>query len=109
MSGDAYMIESELLEVHTYIIRITYEYIYIYIFFLLKEGQSGTRPVAQRLSSHVLLLGGPGFAGSDPVCRNGTTWHTSCGRRPTYKVEKDGHNVSSGQGFLSKMRRTGSS
>ena len=25
-----------------------------------------------------------------------------CGRRPTYKVEEDGHNASSGPGFLSK-------
>ena len=32
-----------------------------------------------------------------------------CGRRPTYKVEEDGHNVSSGPGFLSKKRRIGSS
>ena len=31
-------------------------------------------PVAQRLSSHVLLLGGPAFAGSDPGCRHGTAW-----------------------------------
>ena len=33
-------------------------------------------PVVQRLSSHVLLLGGPGFAGSDPGCGQGTAWHT---------------------------------
>ena len=25
-----------------------------------------------------------------------------CGRRPTYKVEEDGHDVSSGPGFLSE-------
>ena len=30
-------------------------------------------PVAQRLSAHVLLLGGPGFATSDLVCGHGTT------------------------------------
>ena len=32
-------------------------------------------PVAQQLSLHVLLLSRPGFAGSDPGCRHGTTWH----------------------------------
>ena len=48
--------------------------------------------VAQRLSSHVLLLGGPGYAGSDPGCRHGTAWQKPCcGRHPTYKVEEDGH------------------
>ena len=30
--------------------------------------------VAQRLSSHVPLLGGPGFAGLDPGCEHGTAW-----------------------------------
>ena len=30
-----------------------------------------------------------------------------CGRRPTYKVEEDGHDVSSGPVFLSKKRRIG--
>ena len=47
--------------------------------------------MAQRLSSHVPLHGGPGFAGSDPRCRHGTAWQKPCcGRRPTYKVEEDG-------------------
>ena len=32
-------------------------------------------PVVQRLSSHVPLLGGPGFASSDPGCRHSTAWH----------------------------------
>ena len=32
-----------------------------------------------------------------------------CGRHPTYKVEEDGMDVSSGPVFLSKKRRTGSS
>ena len=59
--------------------------------------------MVQQLSSHVPLLGGPGFAGLDPGCGHG------CGRRPTYKVKEDGHDVSSGPGFLSKKRRTGSS
>ena len=36
----------------------------------------GAGPVAQRLSSHVPLLSGPGFAGSDPGCGHGTDWHT---------------------------------
>ena len=34
--------------------------------------QTGADPVVQRLSVHVLLLGGPGFAGSDPRCGHGT-------------------------------------
>ena len=47
--------------------------------------------MAQRLSSHVLLLGGLGFAGSDPGCGHGTAWQEPCcGRRPMYKVEEDG-------------------
>ena len=32
-----------------------------------------------------------------------------CGRHPTYKVEEDGHDVSSGPVFLSKKRRIGRS
>ena len=36
--------------------------------------QLGAGLVARRLSLHVLLLGGPGFAGSDPGCRHGTAW-----------------------------------
>ena len=35
-------------------------------------GFQGAGPVAQRLSSHVPLLGGPGSAGSDPGCGHGT-------------------------------------
>ena len=42
--------------------------------------------------SPVLLLGGPGFAGSDPGCRHDTAWQKPCcGRRPTCKIEEDGH------------------
>ena len=33
----------------------------------------------------------PGFAGSDPGCGHGTAWQPCCGRRPTYKLEEDGH------------------
>ena len=69
----------------------------------------GAGTVAQRLSSHVLLLGGPGFAGSDPGADMALLGTPCCGRRPTYKVEEDGHDVSSGPGFLSKKRRTSSS
>ena len=32
----------------------------------------GASLVAQRLRSHVLILGGPGFASSDPGCYHGT-------------------------------------
>ena len=53
---------------------------------------NGGQPVAQWLSSHVLLLGGPGFTGSDPRCGHGNTWQKPCcGRCPMYKVEEDGH------------------
>ena len=48
--------------------------------------------MAQRLSSHGLLLGSLGFASLDLVCGRGTAWQKPCcGRRPTYKVEEDGH------------------
>ena len=48
--------------------------------------------MAQWLSSHVPLLGGPGFTSLDPRCGHGTAWQKPCcGRRPTYKVEDDGH------------------
>ena len=36
---------------------------------------SGAGPVAQELSVHLPLLRGQGFAGSDPGCGHGTTWH----------------------------------
>ena len=52
----------------------------------------GAGPVVQRLGSHVLLLGGPGFAASDPGCGHGTAWEKPCCvRRPTYRVEKERH------------------
>ena len=41
----------------------------------LKKGHAGAGPVAQWLGAHVPLLGGLGFAGSDPGCRHGTAWH----------------------------------
>ena len=76
----------------------------------IKKQIRGASPVAQRLSSYVPLLGGPGFAGSDPGCRHGTAWQPCCGRRPTYKNwRKMGTYVSSEPGFLSNKRRTGSS
>ena len=52
----------------------------------------GASPVAQWLSSNVLLLSGPGFASSDLGCGHGTAWQKPCcGKRPTYKVGEDGH------------------
>ena len=36
-----------------------------------KKGKEGACLVVQQLSSHILLLGGLGFAGSDPGCRHG--------------------------------------
>ena len=41
----------------------------------LKKHYYWASPVAQRLSAHVLLLSGPGFAGLDPGCGHGTAWH----------------------------------
>ena len=35
----------------------------------------GAGPVVQRLSLHVLLLSGLGFASLDPGCGHGTAWH----------------------------------
>ena len=51
-------------------------------------------PVAQQLSSHVLMVarGSPGLAASDPGWEHGTAWQKPCcGRQPTYKVEENGH------------------
>ena len=57
-----------------------------------KKQQVGASPVAQQLSSHILLPGSPGFPGLDPGCGHGTAWQKPCcGRHPTYKVEEDGH------------------
>ena len=47
--------------------------------------------MAQRLSSHVPLLGGLGFASSDPGADMAPLGTPCCGRLPTYKVEEDGH------------------
>src|SRR3712207_8362218 len=48
---------------------------------LVEEAKIGAGLVAPRLSLHVPLLGGPGFAGLDPRCGHGTAWrseeHTS--------------------------------
>ena len=58
----------------------------------VKSRLEGASPVAQWLSSPVPLLSGQGFAGLDPRCGHGTAWQKPCcGRRPTYKVEEDGH------------------
>ena len=47
--------------------------------------------MAQQLSSNVWLLGGSGFANLDPGCGHGIAWHAFICRRPTCKVEEDGH------------------
>ena len=57
----------------------------------MKTG-AGAGPVAQRLSSHVPILGSLGFASSDSGCGRGTTWQKAMlWWRPTYKVEEDWH------------------
>ena len=44
------------------------------ILFCKKKEKGRDGPVAQRLSSHVALLSGLGFAGSDPGCGHCTAW-----------------------------------
>ena len=51
----------------------------------------GAGLVAQQLSVHIPLLGGPGFAGSIPGMDMAPLGTPCCGRHPTYKVEEDGH------------------
>ena len=59
---------------------------------MFKKTSVGAGPVAQRLSAHVLLLGGWGspvrIPGVDMAPRGKKP---CCGRRPTYKVDEDGH------------------
>ena len=52
----------------------------------------GAGLVVQWLSTHVLLLGGLGFTGSDPGYGHGIAWQKPCcGSHPAYKAEEDGH------------------
>ena len=44
------------------------------IVLILRNNYLGAGQVVQWLGSHVLLLGGPGFAGSDPGYGHGTAW-----------------------------------
>ena len=47
--------------------------------------------MAQRLSLHVPLIGGSGFAGSEPGADMALLGTPCCGRRPMHKVEEDGY------------------
>ena len=47
--------------------------------------------MVQQLSAHVLLLGGVEFTGLDPGADMAPLDRPCCGRRPTYKIEEDGH------------------
>ena len=58
-----------------------------------------TCSTSEAQGSRVLIPGGD-------MAQLGTPY---CSRRPTYKVEEDGHDVSSGPVFLSKKRNVGSS
>uniref|UniRef100_UPI00358EEF11 hypothetical protein n=1 Tax=Klebsiella pneumoniae TaxID=573 RepID=UPI00358EEF11 len=62
---------SEVLKIMSYTINAYHDLLCIQ-FLQFKIQSSGAGPVAQRLSSHILLLGGPGFASSDPECGHGT-------------------------------------
>ena len=54
-----------------------------------QEAKCRGQPGGQQLSLHVPLLGGPGFAGSDPMWGHGTAWQKPCcGRRRTYRIKK---------------------
>ena len=57
----------------------------------IKDTLLGASPVVQQLSVHVPLLGGPGFTSSDPGADMALLGKSCCDRRPTYKVEEDGH------------------
>ena len=52
---------------------------------------TGAGPTVQRLSSHVPLLGGRGSPGQIPGADMALLGTPCCGRRPTCKVEEDGH------------------
>ena len=56
-----------------------------------KKLHVGAGPVAQWLSAQVPLLVGPGFTCSDSGADMAPLGTPCCGRRPTYKVEEDGH------------------
>ena len=77
--------------------------------FFKKKLLLGTGPVAQQLSSHIPLLGGPEFAGLDARMDMAPLGTPCCGRRPTYKVEEDGRMLAQGQASSAKKRRTGCS
>ena len=51
----------------------------------------GASPVVQWLSSHVPLLGSPVLASLDLGGHTALLGTRCCDRRPTYKVEEDGH------------------
>ena len=68
----------------------------------IKDLNVGASPVAQWLSSHVQLLAAWGSLARILGVDMAPLGRPSCSRRPTYEVEEDGHDVSSGPGFLSK-------
>ena len=79
-------VTTSLSNLSTFMILTGYSWCFLYFSERIKIQRAGL--VAQWSSSHILLLGCPGFAGSDPRCGHGKR---CCGRCPTYKIEEDGH------------------
>ena len=73
---------------------------------MLEEGRPGGAAVKVRTFHFLAARGSLVLIPGADMAPLGTP---CCGSRPTYKVEEDAHDVSSGPGFLSKKRRTGSS
>ena len=75
---------------HYYVIPSCCISVHICNYFINKY-KTGAGPVAQQLSAHLLILGGAAFTVQSPGVDMAPLGMPCCGRRPTYKVEEDGH------------------